>query len=88
MAIAKKIFTNPKSAVVADAWNFPDGLCGGPLANTMNAPLILTKSGSYSAAKGYMQANGIHFGAILGGTARIDDASAKAIFGVNEIIVK
>ena len=73
---------------MADAWNFPDGLCGGPLANTMNAPLILTKSGSYSAAKGYMQANGINSGAVLGGTARIDDASAKAIFGAEEIIVK
>ncbi len=85
--IAKKFFTNPQTAVVADAWNFPDGLCGGPLANTMNAPLILTKSGSYSAAKGYMQANGINSGAVLGGTARIDDATAKDIFDADEIVI-
>ena len=88
MAIANKFFTNPSSAVVADAWNFPDGLCGGPLAMTMDAPLILTKSGNHNAAKAYVQANGIKNGAVLGGTARIDDATAKDIFRTNEIIVK
>ncbi|MBR5806846.1 MAG: cell wall-binding repeat-containing protein [Oscillospiraceae bacterium] len=88
VAIANKFFTNPSSAVVADAWNFPDGLCGGPLAMTMDAPLILTKSGNHNAAKAYVQANGIKNGAVLGGTARIDDATAKDIFRTSEIIVK
>ncbi len=88
VAIAEKFFTNPQSALIADAWNFPDGLCGGPLATTMNCPLILTKSGDYNTAKYYMAINGISAGAVLGGAARIDDATVKDIFGVNDIIEK
>ncbi|MBR5806529.1 MAG: leucine-rich repeat protein [Oscillospiraceae bacterium] len=88
VAIAEKFFTNPKSALIADAWNFPDGLCGGPLAISMNCPLILTKSGDYDAAKYFMAVNGISDGAVLGGIARINDETAKDVFGVNKILKK
>lgn len=27
--VAEKYFENPESAVLAYAWNYPDGLCGG-----------------------------------------------------------
>ena len=88
VAIAEKFFANPDYAVIAYAENFPDGLCGGPLAMTMDAPLILTKTGKQAAAKGYMQANGITSGVVLGGASLIDDATAKDIFGATAVIVK
>ncbi|MBR5806845.1 MAG: cell wall-binding repeat-containing protein [Oscillospiraceae bacterium] len=88
MAIAEKFFASPDYAVIAYAENFPDGLCGGPLAMTMDAPLILTKTGKQAAAKGYMQAKGIESGAVLGGASLIDDATAKDIFGATEIVTK
>jgi putative cell wall-binding protein len=72
------------SAVLAFGGNFPDGLCGGSLANSMGAPLILTANGKTSAAENYVRGNGISYGAVLGGTTLISDASAKAIFDVSE----
>ena len=77
--IAEKFFTTPQFAVLAYAENFPDGLCGGPLSTVMNAPLILTKSGYQSAAKDYVQRNGISNGAVLGGAALIDADTAMDI---------
>lgn len=77
--IAEKFFTIPQSVVLAYAENFPDGLCGGPLSTAMNAPLILTKSGQQSAAKDYVQRNGISNGAVLGGAALIDADTAMDI---------
>lgn len=89
--VAEKFFEKPEAAVVAYAKEFPDGLCGGPLAVSMNAPLILTTSGKESAATAYMEAQGIDDGVVLGGTARITDDSARTVFGMDssvEIIVK
>ncbi len=85
VAIAEKFFANPDYAVIAYAENFPDGLCGGPLAMTTNAPLILTKTDKQTAAKAYMQTKGISSGAVLGGASLINDKTAKDIFGVDKI---
>ena len=71
------------AAVLAFGGNFPDGLCGGSLANAMGAPLILTANGKTSAAENYVIGNGISYGAVLGGPTLISDASAKAIFDVS-----
>lgn len=65
--IAEKFFKSPSSIVLASSGNFPDGLCGGPLAAKKKVPMILTKTGSESAAKAYAQANDIHEGLVLGG---------------------
>ncbi len=78
--IAKKFFDAPETAVIAYAMNFPDGLCGGPLAMSMDAPLILTATGSEKAATAYMELYGINDGVVLGGPSLISDASAKSIF--------
>ncbi len=80
VAIAEKFFTAPSNAVLAYAENFPDGLSGGPLAMSMNAPLILTKTGKQSAAKDYVQNNDIENGIVLGGASLIDDSTATDIF--------
>ena len=42
VAIAKHFFNNPKSVVVGNGDNFPDGLCGGVLAERRGAPLLLS----------------------------------------------
>lgn len=65
--IAEKFFSSPSSIVLASSSIFADGLCGGPLALKKGAPLILTKTGSESAAKAYAQKYGIHEGLVLGG---------------------
>ena len=78
--VAETFFENPETAVLASAKNFPDGLCGGPLAMSKNAPLILTATGKESNAVAYAKANEIHIGAVLGGTGLISDEATNSIF--------
>ena len=77
--IAQQFFHSADSAVVAYASTFPDGLCGGPLAYVLDAPLLLTKNGK-PEAPGYTAKNGIVSGYVLGGTGLISDAFAAEIF--------
>lgn len=78
--IAKRYFAQPQAVVLASALAFPDGLCGGPLAFTMGAPLILTAADNETAAADYVAEQGVTRGVILGGTAMISDASIEIIF--------
>ncbi len=80
--IAGKFFDSPKSTVLAYAWGFPDGLCGGPLAATMNAPLILTMEKYEQQAASYIQDNAIYDGIILGGEKLIPQTSVNTIFDI------
>ena len=84
VAVAEKFFKNVDLAVLADAKGFPDGLCGGPLAAAMNAPLVLTADGKTEAAADYTIQRGIKDGYVLGGTARISDESARVIFKLKD----
>ena len=79
--IAEEFFANPKSAVLAYALNYPDGLCGGALASTMDAPLILTMTKFEDQAAAYVQGEGITKGAVLGGTGLISDEAVLKIYG-------
>ena len=79
--VAKKYFDNPNTAVLAYAKNYPDGLCGGALAGTVNAPLILTDSKYFSYAADY--AKNIDKGIVLGGTGLISDKAVRSVFNVN-----
>ena len=91
VAVANTFFADVEAAVVASGKNFPDGLCGGPLAAAMNAPLILTADGKTDAAASYMTENAIEAGFVLGGTGALADDSVVNVFGLqndNEIIVK
>ena len=82
VVIAERYFGSPKAAVLAYAQGFPDGLCGGPLAMNMGAPLILTSNESPAAADAYIE--GITVGAVTGGTGRITDDTVRAIFDLAE----
>ena len=79
--VAEKYFPEAESAVLAYAWDFPDGLCGGGLANAMNAPLILTMTRYETQAADYIQRQGIKSGIVLGGEGLISAASVAKIFG-------
>ena len=85
--VAEEFFEKSRTAVLAYAQNFPDGLSGGPLAMSKDAPLILTASDSYGAAEKYVKSNGISKGAVLGGEILISDKVANKIFGSNKITI-
>ena len=76
--VAKKFVQNPDDVVLAYARNFPDGLCGGPLAYALGAPLILTDNHYPGEADTYV--SGIFAGFVVGGTGLISDSTARAIF--------
>ncbi len=77
--IAQTFFENPDSVVLAYAKNFPDGLCGGALASTMKAPLLLTMTKFESYAAEYAEGADITDGVVLGGTGLISDEAVRTI---------
>ena len=85
LAVAKEFFDVPDTGILAYAKNFPDGLCGGPLAMSKNAPLILTATGKQDFAVAYASENGMKSGAVLGGDGLISEDAAKEIFGAVSI---
>ena len=78
--VAENFFIRPQAAVLAYAQNFPDGLCGGALASVLECPLILTKTGSASAAAVFTNSNAITRGYVLGGNGLISDTTARWVF--------
>ena len=60
----------------------PDGLCGGPLAAALDAPLVLTKDGGAGAAADYVAENGIASGYVLGGDGALADETVVEVFGL------
>jgi len=82
--VAEHFFDEPDSAVLAYSQNFPDGLCGGPLAAAMDAPLLLIATKRGDVVVEYANETGISCGAVLGGTGLIDDATAREVFGLDE----
>ena len=84
--IAEKFFDIPEQMVIAFSKNFPDGLCGGVLAATMNAPMILTKTNSEDEAKSYAELNGIKEGIVLGGPGLISNNTVRTIFSMDDSV--
>ena len=81
-ALAEEFCKDAKLAVLAYSYNFPDGLCGGPLAAALNAPIILTRTNDEAAALDYCKKAGIGRGYIFGGPILISDDSAVKIFAL------
>ena len=78
--VADTFFSEPEGTVIAYGANFPDGLCGGSLANAMGGPLLLAANGKTDAAASYVKKSGIKDGTVLGGPALISNDSADMIF--------
>ncbi len=83
VAVANEFFADPEVVVLANGKNFPDGLCGGPLAAALDAPLVLTKDGGEAVAAAYVADNGIASGYVLGGTGAIADETVVNIFALD-----
>ena len=79
--VAEEFFDSPSSVVLAYSHNFPDGLCGGPLAISIGSPLKLTKPGYETTASEYAKENGIYKGYVLGGPSFVTDSSVGKILG-------
>ena len=80
VAVAKAFFPDKcDTAVLAYGMKFPDGLAGGPLAISMESPLLLVEDTAYADAKDYGSSVGISKLAVLGGTDVISDATAERI---------
>jgi putative cell wall-binding protein len=77
--VAQRFFPEASQAVLAYGHNFPDGLCGGPLAYVLNAPLVLTRNENLAVTDEYASQTGISSGAVLGGPALISEATAIQI---------
>ena len=84
VAVAEKFFGDVDCAALAYSMNYPDGLCGGPLAYKLGAPLLLVKSDSEAPAAEYVKENNIKSGIVFGGTAGITDEAARTVFGLPE----
>ena len=85
--IAERYFKNPELVVVAYSRNFPDGLCGGPLAYAMNVPLVLTNAGAEAAATEYITENEIAAGYVLGGSVVLSDDTVRTVFDLDSFAV-
>ena len=81
--VAVTFFGAPTAAVLAYAQNFPDGLCAGPLAAAMDAPLLLTSINKEARAIAYATALEIGDGYVLGGPTLISDKGVKDIFSMS-----
>ena len=81
--VAQRFYPAPTDVVLAYARNYPDGLCGGPLAHRMDAPLILT-DGNCSWANSYMTDLALKGGLVLGGSSLIEDAIVRTLFSLAE----
>lgn len=82
--VAKHYFKEPTSVVLTYAYNFPDGLCGGPLAYVTGAPLILTSTEHSEEAVEYATSLKITQGYVLGGISLISDETVRTVFDMAE----
>lgn len=81
VAVAKEFFNaeEVEAVTLAYAFNYPDGLTGGPLAASLNAPLLLVDSKQYKDAKDYRATTNAAYCATFGGSALISDAAVYDI---------
>ena len=85
LAVAKKYFPGTVAHInLADGRNFPDALCGGPLAAKKGGPLFLTDGSAVVNQKirAYAQAAQTVKATVYGGPASVSDQTAKYILGI------
>lgn len=85
--IAEIFCTSSEYAVISYGNDFPDGLCAGPLANCLSAPLILVDDRHYSLAKEFVDNWAVNYGIVSGGYAVVSDNLINIIFGDPQIKV-
>ena len=86
IAVAKKYFPGTQANInLADGRNFPDALCGGPLAAKKGGPLFLTDGSAAVNEKilAYAKAAKTTKATVYGGPASVSDETAKYVLGIN-----
>ena len=80
-AIAKRFFEEPTNVALAYGLNFPDGLCGGPLAYRNNAPLLLVNNpdSARKAAAEFVKGTAIKSGMVFGSASIISNETVAAV---------
>lgn len=73
-----------EGVVMAYGYNFPDGLCAGPLAHALNSPLLLAAIGDEAKAARFAETYGLHSGVVAGGPSLISDPSVCTILGLTQ----
>jgi len=79
--VAEEFYPEAAAVVVAYSRNFPDALCGGPLAYALKCPLLLVNKNSESYAADYVKDQSLTSGYVLGGTAALSNATVNKVFG-------
>ena len=82
--VAERFF--PESAenlVLVYGHKYPDGLCGGVLAYSLNAPMLLVREQNQDHAIQYASQRNISTGAVLGGTGLISDDTLRKILQIS-----
>lgn len=79
--VAERFVFQPNAVILAYARNYPDGLCGGPLAVSMNAALILTDNYDPTVADAYVE--GLTSGIVVGGAGLISDETVRDVFDLS-----
>lgn len=83
VAVAKHFFKNPEAVVIGYGDNFPDGLCGGILAEKRKAPLLLINPRNTGFARQYVKDNSIKGSIVLGDEILISDTIINSITQYN-----
>ena len=80
--IAKRFFPKASIVTLASGLNFPDGLSGGPVAMSADAPLILVSETNTSYAKDYVETKQITKDIIFGGTGSVNEETVRQVMVV------
>ena len=80
LSVAQTFFPEADNAVLSYSHNFPDGLCGGTLANALNCPVLLGRTNDTILVKPYFEENAILKTTVLGGETLINNKSVTALF--------
>lgn len=79
--VAERFFSMDTDAVVlAYSHNYPDGLCGGPVAQAYGAPMLLCQTSSMNQVKYYVDEADSNDVLVLGGGILISDDAVSGLF--------
>lgn len=86
--VADKYFKDPNTIVLTYGLNFPDGLCGGPLALKYSSPLLLVDNNNTSYANKYASAPAGKSDGILDSTVALGGEKLISPEALAKIITK
>ena len=78
--VGKTYFKDAKEVFIATMDNYPDGLCGGPLAIVAKGPIILVNNSVNAASANYTKTlNNLQRATVFGGDKAMPEATARKV---------